>query len=191
VALGATLLIALLSAALLPSLGVVSADTSCVNYTCTTSSPATPLWAWAAIGVIVVLAILSTAFLLMRRKGGRPPAEPYNGPSEGAAGATMAGGAAAAAPDEAPAPDEAAPAAPSAEYIEQPEDTAVPPAVLPAAAAATGAAAGAAAGTAADDTNIDALMDELDKISGEILKKDQRTKGNASADSEAKDADAE
>ena len=188
VALGATLLIALLGAALLPALGVVSADTSCV-YNCTTSSPSTPLWAWAAIGIIVVAAILSTAFLLMRRNRSRPPAEPYNGPSEGAAGVAGAGAVAGAEEPEAPPATETAPNG-NAAYIEQPEDTAAPPAVL-ASGAAAGAAAGAVAGAAADDTNIDALMDELDKISGEILKKDQRTKGSSSAEPEAKDADSE
>ncbi|MGI0151545.1 MAG: hypothetical protein ACREC5_06385, partial [Thermoplasmata archaeon] len=67
-----------------------------------------------------------------------------------------------------------------ATYLESPEDVGAtaPPPVAP--TPPKGARAGAAvAGAAGEEPNIDALMDELDRISGEILKKDKVPKGAA------------
>ncbi len=117
----------------------------------------------ALIGVIVAVALLYTLTRRRRRQppvaapgavaGGAPPPGPGMPPSMGAApamgaaaGAGAVGGAAAA-------------------YTEAPEDASIPPSSGYAEGAAV-AGAGAAAGKEQD---IDSLLQELDKISGEIL----------------------
>lgn len=168
---GLSMLAILVAVGLSANTGLVKADSSCqYAQTCTSNAGgnSTPLWAWAAIGVIVFLAVLVTALLVLRRR--RPPSsgsgeippgvEPWSGP---VAGPT-------------------APEGPGAStYVEGPEDVATAPPDLPTppsavAGAAAGAAVGAAAsapGEAEGETNIDALMDELDRISGEMLRKDK------------------
>ncbi len=148
--LGAAMLATVLAAALSPNIGAVPAQTSCQYGTCPAATTST--FPWWIVGVIIALvAALVLAYLLVGRrrrppKGRAPTAVPPAPPSGAATGAPPA------------------PPAPSHPYIETPEDVG---AAMPAMA---GAGAGAAAG-AEGEPDIDALMAELDKISGEILKK--------------------
>jgi hypothetical protein len=159
--LGAGLLALLVAAGLSPNTGAISASTNCGIYNnCPSSSPAFPWWIVAVV-VLLVVAALIAALVLMRRR--RPPAAgaPVQ-PWQGAPATPPAGG--------------APPGATSPSYLETPEDvgTALPDAGLIAAGAAgAGAAAGAAASedAAEGEPDIDSLMAELDKISGEILKR--------------------
>lgn len=164
VALGLGMLAVVLAAGFFPNTGTVQAQSSCPYGGCTTSS-SIPTWELVSILVLVAAAIIAAALILMRRR--RPPAastvQAWKGaPPAGAAGAVPS-----------------APSGPPAPYIEGPEDVGhAPPAISPKAAtgtAATGAGAGAGAAAApaaaAGEPDIDSLMAELDKISGEILKK--------------------
>jgi hypothetical protein len=175
------MLATVVAAALSPNIGAIPAQTSCQYSTCS-SGTSTP-FPWWIVGVIAVIVVaLIAAYLVFGRK--KPPTKGGSGPSAWEPPAGAAGGGAAAAGSTAPpTPPSTAPAyagGPTASYLETPEDVG---AVLPATAAgaAGGAAAGAAAGNSAngeEEPDIDSLMAELDKISGEILKKAPKTGTN-------------
>jgi len=180
------MLAVVLAAGLFPNTGTVQAQSSCPYGGCSTPS-SFPTWELVSILVLIAAAVIAAALLLMRRR--RPPTQssavkPWQQPPAGAA----AGGA-------------AGPTGPAAPYIEGPEDVGhAPPSVgtAPAAtAASTGAAAGAGtavvagagAAAAGGEPDIDSLMAELDKISGEILKKPTKKGGSSSSEEPAEDAD--
>ncbi len=164
-ALGVAMLAVVIAAALTPNLGTVSAQTNS-NYNHSSSSPTgLSTYAWLGIAAVAIIVALLVALLLLRRRR-QPPAA---APAAAAGGAPPGAGG--------PSPPAAPPAAAPA-YLETPEDVGQAPPVIPATpppAAAGGAAAGAAAGGAAagaeGEPDIDSLMAELDKISGEILKR--------------------
>jgi hypothetical protein len=163
---GLGLVLAVLILALLPNTGAIPADASCPYSSCNTgnngSSAATPWYILLAV-LVVIAAALGVLIVLRRRRGvggSAPPVEEWSGPAAGAAagpeGPTM--------PVEplTPTPTAAAPpAAAGAAYLEGPEDVGH---ALPETPAAPEPAA-------KDESDIDSLMKELDKISGEILKK--------------------
>lgn len=180
VALGVAMFAVVLAAALAPNGGAVPAQTSCQYGVCNSSEPAPiPLWVYIAIGLAILAAIIAAVAILMRRRR-RPPvaaAQPWvpqgaEPPPPGDAGAAVgpeaAGLGAAAAVG-------GATAGGSTSYVETPQDVGVPPPAIGGAGAATAAGAGAGAGVAAASaeggSDIDSLMAELDKISGEILKR--------------------
>jgi len=157
--LGGGLLALLIAAALTPNTGLVAASSNCGVYNnCPASSPAFPWWVVAAV-VLIVAAALIAALLLMRRR--RPPA---SAPPMQAWKDTPP------VPPPGAAPPSGGGAAP---YLETPEDVghAPPDVAAVGAAGAAGAGAGAAAAGAEGEPDIDSLMAELDKISGEILKR--------------------
>jgi hypothetical protein len=166
IALGVAMVAIIVAAGLAPNTGAIPATSNCQYGSCPANT-AFPWWAIAAI-VIVVVAALAAALVLLRRRrpptAAAPPPSGSTGPTPGATGAPP------------PPPPAAAPA-----YLETPEDvgrglpSVAPkpsPTVPPTAVAAAGGAgaAGAAAG-AEGEPDIDSLMAELDKISGEILKR--------------------
>ncbi len=150
------------AAALSPNTGVVQAQTP-ASYV-SVSPNYTPVYVGVALAAIA--AIIVGLLLLMRRR--RPPPAAAQPPVQAWQGGPSGPGGAAAPPAPAPPPPPAA--APA--YLETPEDVGHAPPAVPVTkggAAAAGAGAGAAAGEAEPD--IDSLMAELDKISGEILKR--------------------
>ncbi|HTP54208.1 MAG TPA: hypothetical protein VML94_04480 [Thermoplasmata archaeon] len=173
-ALGIAMLAVVVAAAFVPNVGTVQAATNCPYGNCSTPSSSFPTWELASIGAIVVLFLLVGLFVLMRRR--RPPASeaPYGGSAAGGAppsGAMEAGPAA-------PYPEEPA----SAAYVETPEDVAAPPPTISAPPAVGAAGAGAGAASAEAEPDIDSLMAELDKISGEILKRTPKKGSTAPPD---------
>jgi len=147
-----------IAAAMTPDVGLVSAQTS-TPYSVPSAAPSgLSTYAWLGIAAVLIVAGLLAALFLMRRRRKAPPAAvppvAAGGPPPGAAGTPPP-----------PAPPVAAPA-----YLETPEDVGqtLPVVPTPPAPAAPGAAAGAGAEAEPD---IDSLMAELDKISGEILKR--------------------
>lgn len=165
------MLAVVLTAGLFPNAGTVQAQSSCPYGGCATSS-SVPVWEYVSILVIVAVAAILALLFIMRRR--RPPR----------AAPAVAAGAAAAPPAEGAPPwgEQTTPAGTTPSYLETPEDVghAPPPVEAPAAppaAPAAGAAAGGAAG-AEGTSDIDSLMAELDRISGEILKKSPK-KGSA------------
>jgi hypothetical protein len=175
VSLGFAMLAVIVAAALVPNAGAIPASSSCQYNQCPHSST-TPAWEIASIGAIVVLGLLVGLFVLMRRR--RPPAN-ESVPASAATGGAGPGG-----PSGPSGPDLGAPA-----YVERPEDIGTPPPTLqtPAApAAAAGGAAGAAAGSEAEP-DIDSLMAELDKISGEILKRTPKKGPTSTPDEDTDD----
>lgn len=181
------LLLLVVVAALLPNLGIGGATANCSYGSCPSSTAPNYNTYYAALAVLAIVAVALGILLFMRRRrGGSSPgplteAEPAT-PSSGAPSAP--GGPEPAeqmAPDAAsgtvPAAAVAAPAVPAAAgaaYIEGPEDVgAAPPAALGAAAPAAAAEGGS--------EDIDSLMQELDKISGEILKRPATKKDGTSS----------
>jgi hypothetical protein len=153
------MLVVIVAAALAPNTGAIPAQSSCQYGNCGAGSSGIPLWLWATIGGVILAAILAAVFLLyFRRRGGgaagRGRLETEVGP---------AGGGGAAPPGAMEVP----------EYVETESDVGVAPTVLPPAAPAGGAPP---AEGAPGEPNIDSLMDELDRISGEMQKKDARTR---------------
>jgi hypothetical protein len=157
--LGFAMLAVVVAAALSPNVGVVQAQTNS-NYNQSPSS-GVPWWEYAAIGGIVAAALVVALAVLFTRRRRPPAAAPP--PMEAWQGGPS-GPSAPSAPAAPPPPPAAAPA-----YLETPEDVGHAPPAVPVSKAAAGAAGGAAAGEAEPD--IDSLMAELDKISGEILKR--------------------
>ena len=166
-ALGTAMLAILVAAALSPNTGAVSAQSNCQYGSCPASSPAFPWWIVAVVVAVVVVALLALLFVMRAR---RPPTS----------GGTLTPWSAGSPPPGASPPSSPPAAAPA--YLETAEDVGhAPPAVsVPAAGAAAG---GAAAGTAAaeGEPDIDSLMAELDKISGEILKRAPKKGGGSSS----------
>ena len=168
---GLVVLAAVLVLAFLPNTGAIPADTSCPYGNCSTTNngPAT-LW-YVLLGALVLVAAALGAILLLRRRRAPPPAapvEPWSGPTGG--------------PGEAPGGGPVAPAAVgAAAYLETPEDVGHPGPEVPAAEAPPAAEGGA---------DIDSLMQELDKISGEILQrgKPQKTPPPAEGEDEGTDS---
>jgi hypothetical protein len=158
VSLGAAMLAVVIAAALVPNAGAVPASSNCPYGNCSSSPATIPVWELASIGAIIVLGLLIGLFLLMRRR--RPPAE--EAPAAYAAGGAPPAGAVEQGPSSAPEDMSAA------AYVETADDVGTAPPSIAAPAAAAGAGAGAAAESEPD---IDSLMAELDKISGEILKR--------------------
>ncbi len=173
VALGLAMLAVVIAAGFFPNTGTVQAQSSCPYGGCTTSS-AIPTWELVSILVLIAAGVIAAALFLMRRR--KPPATTVQAWQGGPPAGAGAGAAA------------AAPSGPTPPYIEGPEDVGHAPPVVPSGrGAATGAAvaAPAAAATAGEaEPDIDSLMAELDKISGEILKKPPK-KGAGSQGAEA------
>ncbi|MCI4342845.1 MAG: hypothetical protein L3J92_01835 [Thermoplasmata archaeon] len=177
IALGAGMLGTVVAAGLAPTIGAVAAQSNCQYGACPAgSSTPFPWWIVGVVLVVVILASILGVLLFRRRPPTSPPAEDGEPPS-GASGSGPAP----------PSPPSAAPfvagavaggvAAPVANYVETPDDVgATPPAV---------AGGAAVAGAAAQEPDIDSLMAELDKISGEILKKAPKPGSGGSAASEA------
>ncbi len=155
IAFGVGLLAVVIAAALAPNTGAVPAQTSCPYGVCQSSQPSSFLWTGILIGLIAIAAVLG-AIVLYRRRRAPPP----SGPVEPWAGAGGAGAGAVAAAAPAPPPPSPPVGAP---YVETPEDVGHPIPPVPAPAAPP-------AGEGAEP-DIDSLMRELDKISGEILKR--------------------
>jgi hypothetical protein len=199
VLLGAGMMVIILVAALAPNGTSLAASTPCQYSSCqnNSNSAGTPLWVYGSIvGAIVAAAAIGLAALLIMRRR-RPPQSPGDEDAEAAdaAGSTppgvMGGGSSGGAATAGSSAGSGASAAGASRGGASGVGTA---AVLAAGAAgaAVGAAAsrnraapaavpvaGAAAGAAAegaDPPNIDELMDELDRISNEILKKDKAAK---------------
>jgi len=172
--LGLAMLAVVIAAALVPNAGTVAAAPTTDYGQSPSSSPSIPAWEYASIGAIVVLGLLVGLFVVMRRRR-RPPPESWQGPSGPSSGAPPSG-AMTSAPSP-PPPEEPA----AASYVEMPEDVGSPPPALgtPPASAAAGAPSEA-------EPDIDSLMAELDKISGEILK---RTPKKGAPPSSPDDAD--
>ena len=160
--LAAAMLATVIGAGLSPVSRAVPGDANCPYGNCPATGGTNGSLGWEILLVVLVLIAVALAVVLyrMRSRGAEPegPMTPWagGGPPGGASGelepeAEAAAGAGAA----------AAVATPS--YVETPEDVAAPPPEI-----ATDAAAAA---PAAGEGDIDSLMKELDKISGEILKR--------------------
>ena len=172
------MLLLLLAVALAPETGALPAQSDCQYGNCSTASNTTPLWAWAAVGLFLLLLVALVAILLVRhrRRGGggassMPPPEAAYSPQGGTPPASTESAAVPAAAVAAPA---AAGAAAAPAYLETEDDVSAPPTVMPAAVPPPTPAAAAPEG--GEEPNIDSLMDELDRISGEILKKEPKGK---------------
>lgn len=169
VALGVAMVALIVATASAPNVGAVPAQSSCEYNQCV-GNTGLPWWVFAAIAILIVAALAAALVLLRRRR--RPPPSgltPYTAAGGPAAGAMGRG------------PTAPPPGGPN--YIESPEDVGatlpnVPPPPPPTGGVATGVVAGAAVGAGAgavaadaEEPDIDSLMAELDKISGEILKR--------------------
>jgi len=173
-AIGTLLLGVVVLAGLLPNTGTVQAQSSCPYGGCSTPA-VVPLWEIASILGVIAAVVVACALILLRRRrpsGAAPPAAagPVQPWQEGPETSEAAG-----------APG--APTGAAAPYLEGPEDIGHAPPTLPpsppkAPGAAAPAAAPAAAAGAEGEADIDSLMAELDRISGEILKKSPK-KGSA------------
>lgn len=179
VALSAGMVLIVVLAALLPNTGVVAAQSNCQYSSCTTTSGGgSPIIWYAALGLLLLVAAVLGALLYLRRRrggGGSGPVEPWTGTD---AGATAAAAPASGEVEPPLMPSETPtvpPGAGGAAYLEGPEDVGAAP-VAPPVAAASPAAGG--------EADIDSLMQELDKISGEILKRGTPKTPNADAGSD-------
>lgn len=175
---GLAALALLVIAGLLPGTGVIASSTNCPYNNCSTSSSTpVPLWLWSLLAVLIIVALLLAVVLIRRRRS-----PPSGGPVTAWSGTEPGGG-----PEGPEGPAPAAEEAPvgggtvvpaGAAYLEGPEDVGQQPPSVPGPATAPG------------EEDIDSLMKELDKISGEILKRgppDKKTPadeaGGDSADS--------
>ena len=180
VAIGLAMVAVIVAAGLSPQTGAVPAQGNCEYNQCVAGT-GLQWWVFAAIAILIVAALAAALVLLRRRRPPPPaaagPAEVSGGPTAGAMGGSAPPPGAVPAYLESGQPPTTAP-----DYLETPEDvgrtlpvpsTTVPPKPPAAAVAAGGAAAGAvaAAPAAEGEPDIDSLMAELDKISGEILKR--------------------
>ena len=163
------MLAVVLAAGLFPNVGTVQAKTSCPYGVCpSSSSSGIPAWEIAAILIIIIAGVIAATLFLMRRRRPPPATSVAGGTAGPAEGAGPAGGAA------------APPYLETAEDVGHAPPSVIPPGVVGAAGAAGAAGATAGAGAGSD---IDSLMAELDKISGEILKKPPK-KGPGAKDSD-------
>ena len=157
--LGGFALLLIVVAAVAPSTGAVPSQTSCPYGNCVSVSP-DYTWYYVGIGVVLALVAAVALILLMRRRRSPPPGPDQSESPYGEA------------PGGAMAPEGPEPPSAGAAYLETPEDVGAPaPAVAPA------AAAGASAGATEGEADIDSQMQELDRISGEILKRGTPKKG--------------
>jgi len=122
-------------------------------------------------GLVVVALVLGLLIYRDRRSRGPPPSQPAQ-PWVDSGGASGGPGGPAGPEAEAAAGGGVAAGAVTS-YTETPEDVSVPPPEVP------GAAAGAPAAAEGQEGDIDSLMAELDRISGEILKRGQTPKKGA------------
>jgi hypothetical protein len=170
--LGAGMLGTVVAAGLAPTIGAVAAQSNCQYAICNSGSTTPfPWWIVAVVLAVFVLAALLGLMLFRRRPPSTPAApEAWEPPAGASSGGPMPPSAVPAAA--AVGATAGVAAAPVANYVETPDDVGQS---LPAvgAAVAAGAAGGVAAAEA--DPDIDSLMAELDKISGEILKKAPKT----------------
>jgi hypothetical protein len=196
--LGSAMLVVVLAAALTPNFGSVAAQSSCPYGNCTSGSGSAFPWTWLFVGLAIIIAAIILALLLISRRRRNPPAATQPWVPGGAGGAGGTGGAGGG-PGSPPSTGTtgatgtgsgtvggAAPA-----YVETASDVGTVPAAAAGAGAgaAGGAAAGYAEGSAAGGGDIDSLMAELEKISGEILKKGQSPKkGNGDSGTSTADA---
>lgn len=154
------MLAVVVAAAFAPNTGVVQAQTNS-GYPAPSVTPVSP-YVYLGIAAGVIVAGLLVALLVLSRRRRKPPTaegapvQPWQEGPPGPAGGPPG------------APPAAAPA-----YLETPEDVGHPPPVVPAAKPPPPSVpAGAAAPAAGEgEPDIDSLMAELDKISGEILKR--------------------
>ncbi|MCI4318082.1 MAG: hypothetical protein L3J96_06035, partial [Thermoplasmata archaeon] len=167
------LLAVLIASAFVPNNGA-SAQTTCPYGSCPglTAGAGNNTWEVLLILLVVVAVVLGLLVMRGRRRqsaGGLTPYEEPPGLSGDVGPASEA------------VPFGAGAAVAGSPYVEGPEDVgATPPSIDDAAAAgAVGAAGGAAA--AGGEADIDSLMQELDKISGEILQRGTPGKKGGSA----------
>jgi hypothetical protein len=149
----------ILAAALGPATGTVQAASSCQYGTCTNNGPGLLTYGVGVLLAIIIL-LIAAAVIYQRRRGGGGGSPPASGGDAVAAWNGPPGG------------PQSPPAAETPSYIEGPGDVA--------AGAAAGAAVGAGAAAEAEPADIDSLMGELDRISGEILKRGPGKKGPGS-----------
>ncbi|MFZ0946402.1 MAG: hypothetical protein WAN54_21105, partial [Syntrophobacteraceae bacterium] len=128
-------------------------------FTVTTSSSSSSWWVYLAIALAVIVVVLLASLLVLRRR--RPPAaaEPPEEPSPKGVTPSTGGG-----------PPAAVPA-----YIETPKDVGLAPPVIAAAVSGGEAAAATAPVTTDAESDMAALMAELDKIGSEVVKKSPKT----------------
>jgi hypothetical protein len=163
IVLGVAMLASIVAAGLLANTntGAAPIQTSSIGST-PSSSTVSPYVYLGVAAAVIVAGLLLALFLLRRRRppsGTVPPVQAWQG-GPGAGGPPTV-------PSPPPPPPGVAPA-----YLETPADVGHAPPPAPGtigAAAGARAAAGAATGEPAPD--IDSLMAELDKISGEILRR--------------------
>jgi hypothetical protein len=184
--LGAGMLGTVIAAGVAPAIGAVTAQANCQYGACPSTGGSSPFpwWIVAVVLAIVVVAALVGLMLFRRRPPTAPTApeawEPPAGASSGV-GPTPPSTAPVAAAAVGGAAVGGIAATPNANYVETADDVGQS---LPAVGA--GAAVGGAAAAEAEP-DIDSLMAELDKISGEILKKAPKPGSGGSGAADAAD----
>ncbi len=145
-----------------PSLSpTATAAAACTYGVCPSNSGVSTGTIEAIIALLAAVAIILGVLIFRdRRRGNRPPPPEWADAGATAAAAPVAAGGA-------------------ASYTEGPEDVSVPPPEVPVTPPASGSATG--------EGDIDSLMAELDRISGEILKSGPPKKGTGGAASDATD----
>jgi LPXTG-motif cell wall-anchored protein len=156
---GVALLAAVMALSVLPNTGAVSAASNCQYGVCTNSGPSTSTWL-IVLGVLLLIAL--ALFVLIMRGRQKPQGSPQEWEPGSAASTDGSGGPSPEIPQGVAAGTSLGA---SAAYVESPDDVSAPETAAVAGAGAAGAA-GAASG---EEPDIDSLMAELDKISGEIL----------------------
>lgn len=180
-ALSVGMVLVVVLAALVPNTGLVAAQSNCQYSSCSTSSGnGSPIVWYAALGLLIVVAAVLGALLYLRRRrggGGAGPVEPWTASDAGAT-AAAAPAMGEVEPPVMPSEPPSVPPGAGAAYLEGPDDVGAAP-VAPPSPATTPAAGG--------EADIDSLMQELDKISGEILKRGtpKSTDANAGSDQES------
>jgi hypothetical protein len=173
--LAGAMLAVVLAATLAPLSVAVPADTNCEYGTCPAATNNLVPYEIALV-VLILVAIILAALIILRRRRRPPTSGPIGAWSSGAPS-----GATGAAVEGAPAGPQAAGAGAAAAYLETPEDVGAPPPSIPAPTTGTPA-------EGAPEADIDSLMQELDKISNEILKRGS-PKSPPSDSAESGDAD--
>jgi len=174
--LGLAMLAVIVAAGLSPGVVATSESAGCAYNQCPAGT-SVPWWAIGAIVALVLVGLIAAVLLLRRRRPGGP------GPTAAEAGAVAQppSGATGLPPSGATGQPPSGAAVPPPPYLETPEDVATPPPPLPAPPPAPPAAPPAGAEAEPD---IDSLMAELDKISGEILKRAPKRTGTEKTDTE-------
>ncbi|MGA8711206.1 MAG: PKD domain-containing protein [Thermoplasmata archaeon] len=138
-----------------------SAATPAVSVTSPSSSSS--LWIYLVIAVVVLLALILVALVVLRRRRPRPAAAPPMQVWQ-----------------EEPSPPMGAPIGPAPDYLEMPEDVGhAGPSLVPVPTGGVPVTPPVPPPGAEGEPDIDALMAELDKISGEILKKPSKVPKDA------------